>query len=83
MNDPETPRTETEKPDVLWRRGEFDRGYKAGYEGAAYSPTSLPYIEGYESGERSAQSQRGMGARRLVCDHPSTSSAMNRQTAKT
>lgn len=39
---------------LVWRRNEFDRGYKAGYQGSAYSPTSLSYIEGYESGELAA-----------------------------
>ena len=44
----------TVESDSVWRRSEFDRGYKAGYEGSGYSPTSLPYIEGYESGELAA-----------------------------
>jgi len=44
----------TVESESLWRRNEFDRGYKAGYEGSAYSPTSLSYIEGYESGELAA-----------------------------
>ena len=43
-----------DESESLWRRNEFDRGYKAGYEGSAYSPTSLSYIEGYESGELAA-----------------------------
>lgn len=37
-----------------WQKVEFDRGYEAGYELRAYSPTSMPYIEGYESGELAA-----------------------------
>lgn len=36
----------------IWRRSEFDRGYQAAQDQSGYSPTSLPYIEGYESGER-------------------------------
>ena len=36
---------------------EFNRGYAAGYTKAAYSPTSLSYIEGYESGERARDSR--------------------------
>lgn len=44
----------TVESESLWRRNEFDRGYKAGYQGSAYSPTSLSYIEGYESGELAA-----------------------------
>ena len=27
-----------DESESLWRRNEFDRGYKAGYEGSAYSP---------------------------------------------
>ena len=48
------PDGKLDESESLWRRNEFDRGYKAGYEGSAYSPTSLSYIEGYESGELAA-----------------------------
>jgi hypothetical protein len=33
------------------RRGEFEQGYRDGFNGMGYRPTSLLYIEGYESGE--------------------------------
>lgn len=49
-----TPQEPNAEAEALWRRAEFDRGYKAGYAGEGYSPTSLPYIEGYESGELAA-----------------------------
>ena len=58
MLDDKNNRPQVAQPTVesesLWRRNEFDRGYKAGYQGSAYSPTSLSYIEGYESGELAA-----------------------------
>lgn len=34
---------------------DFQKGYAAGFEGRGYAPTSLNYVEGYESGDLAAK----------------------------
>lgn len=39
------------KEEAKWYREEFDRGFQDGRSNRGARPTSLPYLEGYESGE--------------------------------